>query len=346
MARITAASTILSCLLFTSPTAAWGSLGHNTVALIAQSFLSPQTVNFTQSLLNDTSSTFLANVATWADSYRSTAEGRFSGVFHYIDALDTPPESCDVDFDRDCPEEGCIVSAIANYTTRVQSSNLSFVERQKALKWVIHFVGDIHQPLHVENLAVGGNQINVTFEGESANLHRIWDSDMPEKLIGGYAMADAQDWSTSLLADIKPGGKYANQSATWLTGLNLEDPIASSMHWAQDSNAYVCSTVVPEGQEGVEGKELEGEYYDSAIPVIQQQIAKAGVRLAAWLNLIVTGQPGVSLTGYGAVGNKIAIESPPAAWGKRDVKLEDWMVEARRVRRAFGSDCGPAGHHH
>ncbi|CAI6333132.1 unnamed protein product [Periconia digitata] len=341
MARTTA-SAFLSILLLSAETAAWGNLGHTTVALIAQSFLSPQTVNFTQSLLNDTSSTFLANVATWADSYRKEPGGEFSGVYHYIDALDSPPASCDVDYDRDCPEEGCIVSAIANYTTRVQSSNVSFAERQKALKWIIHFVGDIHQPLHVENLAVGGNLINVTFEGASANLHRIWDSDMPEKLIGGYALEDALDWSSSLLEDIKAGGKYANQSSTWLTGIDVNDAIASSMHWAQDANAYVCSTVVPEGQEAVEGKELEGEYYDAAIPVIQQQIAKAGYRLAAWLNLIVTGQTGVG-------GEYVSLTRP--AWkrwedGKREVQLEDWMVEARRVRRAFGSDCGPAGHHH
>jgi hypothetical protein len=129
---------------------AWGSLGHTTVAYIAQNFISGKTTKFAQRLLNDTSGAYLANVATWADSYRSTKEGAFSGVLHYIDALDNPPESCNIDYARDCPEEGCIISAIANYSSRALDQNISVVEQQKALKWIIHFVGDVHQPLHVE----------------------------------------------------------------------------------------------------------------------------------------------------------------------------------------------------
>jgi hypothetical protein len=129
---------------------AWGSLGHTTVAYIAQNFISGKTTKFAQRLLNDTSGAYLANVATWADSYRSTKEGAFSGALHYIDALDNPPESCNLDYARDCPEEGCIISAIANYSSRAVDKNVSVVEQQKALKWIIHFVGDVHQPLHVE----------------------------------------------------------------------------------------------------------------------------------------------------------------------------------------------------
>jgi hypothetical protein len=325
----------LVTLSLASQASAWGALGHNTVAYIAQSFVSPQTVKYTQRLLNDTSDAYLAHVATWADSYRSQPGGEFSAPLHYIDALDSPPESCNVDFERDCPEEGCIVSAIANYTTRFQDKKLGVDERQKALKWVIHFLGDVHQPLHVENIAVGGNLINVTFANASTNLHRVWDTNIPEKLIGGFDLSDAENWSTTLIADIK-NGKYANASATWLQGMSANDSIASAMHWATDSNAYVCSTVLPEGEEEVAGEELSGEYYDSAIPVVQMQIAKAGFRLAAWLNLAVTGKTGIEGGGYavGGKGGKKVV--------KRGVGLEDWMVEARRVRRAYGWDCGHA----
>jgi hypothetical protein len=62
---------------------------------------------------------------------------------------------------------------LANYTSRVTDTKLSTVERQKALKWIVHFVGDIHQPLHDENLEIGGNNINVTFDGTARNLHSI-----------------------------------------------------------------------------------------------------------------------------------------------------------------------------
>lgn len=327
-------ATLFSLLPLISPAIAWGTLGHDTVAFIAQSFVSNKTASFAKTLLNDTSDAYLANVATWADSYRYTDEGAFSSPLHYIDALDNPPTSCDVDFERDCPEEGCIVSAIANYTARITSTNLTFSERQKALKWVIHFLGDIHQPLHVENLEIGGNGINVTFDGAKTNLHHIWDSNMPEKLIGGYSLEDARNWSEELVSAVQTG-KYANESSTWLKGIDVTDPIASAMIWARDANSYVCTAVVPQGQDAVEGKELEGAYYDAAIPVIQQQIAKAGMRLAAWLDLIFEGKTNAG--GY-ETGSKIA--------KRGEAKLEDWMVEARRVRRAFGYNCGAEGHKH
>lgn len=103
-------------LIATAPPAlAWGTLGHDTVALIAQQYVSSSTQSWAQRILDDTSSTYLASVATWADSYRYTSAGSFSAPFHYIDANDDPPSSCDVDYERDCPDEGCVVSAIANY---------------------------------------------------------------------------------------------------------------------------------------------------------------------------------------------------------------------------------------
>ncbi|KAF2738667.1 hypothetical protein EJ04DRAFT_520320 [Polyplosphaeria fusca] len=326
---------------------AWGTLGHTTVALIAQNFASKDTITFVQNLLNDSSATYMANVATWADSYRSTAEGKFSAPLHYIDANDSPPEICNVDFDRDCPEEGCVVSAIANYTTRVKDAKVSNVEQQKALKWIIHFLGDIHQPLHDEALEVGGNTINVTFSNTKTNLHHIWDSNMPEKLVGGYAISDAEKWSKTLIADIT-NGTYANETSSWLEGMNIEDAQSSAMVWATDSNAFVCSTVVPDGVDGVEGKELEGAYYDTAIPVIEMQIAKAGYRLAAWLNYIVTGEAGVGKETYGYGVHYVNRHG--GVRHVRSVKVADWDVEkieaARRVRRAWGWNCGPEGHEH
>lgn len=330
------ASLLLATLSALHGVSAWGTLGHDTVAFIAQHFVSNTTASFAQSLLNDTSPSYLASIATWADSYRYTADGAFSAPLHYIDALDDPPASCDVDYARDCPEEGCIVSAIANYTSRVAATNVSRAERQKALKWVVHFLGDIHQPLHVENLEIGGNGINVTFGGATTNLHHIWDSNMAEKLIGGYSLQDAKEWSEELVGEIV-SGKYANVSKGWLEDMDVEKPVDSAMVWARDANSFVCSAVVPQGQEAVEGKELDGAYYDAAIPVIQMQIAKAGYRLAAWLDLIVDGTKGGYATGH---------RTKEVVFKRGEAKLEDWMVEARRVRRAFGYNCGAEGHKH
>jgi len=180
------------------------------------------------------------------------------------------------------------VGAIQNYTARLMDASLAFAERNQAAKFVIHFVGDIHQPLHDENIDRGGNTIIVTFEGKSTNLHASWDTAMPEKIVGGYALADARRWATNLTARIK-SGDYSTETASWLEGINIGDPISTSMIWAAEANKYVCSTVMPEGAEILSGAELDGVYYNTARPVIELQIARAGYRLAAWMNLIATG---------------------------------------------------------
>lgn len=161
--------------LASAPTAyAWGTLGHDTVAYIASNFVKSSTQAWAQGILGDTSADYLANVATWADSYRYTAAGKFSAPYHYIDAEDNPPSSCNVDYNRDCGTGGCSVSAIANYTQRVQSSSLSTTQVNYALRFLVHFLGDITQPLHDEAIDVGGNDIDVTYANKDNNLHHIW----------------------------------------------------------------------------------------------------------------------------------------------------------------------------
>jgi hypothetical protein len=111
---------IPTTLQLASTVSAWGELGHETIALIAQNFVSTTTKTFCQKILNDTSDTYLSSVASWADSYRYTAAGKFSAPYHFIDAEDNPPHTCNVDYQRDCGAAGCVVSAITNY---VRASN-------------------------------------------------------------------------------------------------------------------------------------------------------------------------------------------------------------------------------
>jgi hypothetical protein len=94
---------------------AWGSLGHETVAYIASNFVASDTKVFFQTILHNKTSSYLAGVATWADSFRYTKAGKFSEPFHFIDAEDSPPSACGVKYSRDCGEKGCIVGAITNY---------------------------------------------------------------------------------------------------------------------------------------------------------------------------------------------------------------------------------------
>lgn len=105
-------------LAFLPFTRAWGTLGHTTVAYIASNFVSPPTALLFQSILYNDTEHYLANIATWADSFRYTAAGRFSAPLHFIDAEDEPPLWCGVKMDRDCATEGCIIGAVANYVCR------------------------------------------------------------------------------------------------------------------------------------------------------------------------------------------------------------------------------------
>lgn len=328
-------STILAGMAAAPLAYAWGSLGHTTVAYIAQNLVSQDTKKFAQRILNDTSASYLANVATWADSYRSLPEGRFSSPYHYIDALDSPPTSCNVNYERDCAEEGCIVSALANYSTRAVTKSVGLIEQQKALKWVIHFVGDIHQPLHVENLEVGGNLINVTFNGARTNLHAAWDTAIPQKLIGNFTLANAERWAKSLTSEIKRGA-YKKESRSWEKGIKPRKPVDTAMLWATDSNAFVCSTVIPSGPEVVRNQEISGAYYDSAIPVVQKQIAKAGFRLAKWLDAVVEN------AGKGVIKG----EDGRYGLGKREVVYTEAQKEGIAKREAFGDGCGCTAEEH
>lgn len=179
-----------------------------------------------------------------------------------------------------------------NQTTRLTSSSSSSATKAEALKFLIHFIGDVHQPLHVENIERGGNGINVIFDGANTNLHSVWDSSIIQKAHGTGTLANSRKLATLLGARIKTGGAYANQVGEWEKGLDKTDGKASSLIWAGDANSYVCTVVLPEGREGVEGEELsEGAYYDNALSAAETLLAKGGVRLAAWLDLLVGGAP-------------------------------------------------------
>ncbi|KAK8016517.1 nuclease S1 [Apiospora rasikravindrae] len=294
--------------LLVAPTAyGWGSLGHITIAYVATNFVQDETAAYFKELLRNDTIHYMAGVATWADTAfhtRSRAQarescgkvslspssGQFTKNFHFIDAKDAPPTNCHVDFGRDCKKDGCVVSSLDNYTRQLLDSELAAWRRNQAAKFVIHFAGDISQPLHAENVEQGGNGIRVRWEGAELNLHHVWDSSIAEKMLGGihrkpYPAAHA--WAADLTAAIRDG-KYSEESKTWTDGMSLDDPIQTSMAWARESNAHVCDAVLPDGPSAIVGQELaSGMYFARAAPVVELQVARAGYRLARWLDLIV-----------------------------------------------------------
>ncbi|KAK1780042.1 S1/P1 nuclease [Copromyces sp. CBS 386.78] len=277
---------------------AWGKLGHATVASVAQQYLTPNTVEQVQAMLGDNSTTYMGNIASWADSFRSESGNGWSSGFHYVNGHDAPPpESCDLILPEDCPPEGCIVSAIGNYTERVQNQKLSAEQRTQALKFIIHFLGDIAQPLHTEAFGGGGNNVTVTFQGYKTNLHAAWDTSIPNAMLGisppTYAAnitdADFLGWANILAAKINLGS-YHKDVRQWLRyhtpPTNRKVVERAAAVWAQDGNEEVCHYVMKIPGNQLNGTEIGGDYYQGAKEVVERSIVKGGVRLAGWLNLI------------------------------------------------------------
>ncbi|KAF3903420.1 hypothetical protein ABW21_db0207230 [Orbilia brochopaga] len=271
---------------------AWGFLGHKTVALLASRHLLPETAIFVRSFLYRDQS--IMDAAVWADRYAHVPFGRYSKGWHYIDARDEPPAWCGIQYDRDCGDDGgqggCIVSALVNMTARLQDEALPWPQRAQALRFVLHFLGDIHQPLHTEHQLRGGNGIHVLFKGRETNLHSIWDGAIIEAVWGRGNDRTVARLTTDLDLRLAENGRYAVDKPAWRSCLNISDVQECALKWAGESNAYICTYVL---KTDVEGKELGGRYAHGAVPIIERMVAAAGYRLAGWLNMIVTGRDGL-----------------------------------------------------
>lgn len=285
---------------------AWGASGHQAVGYVAMQFLAPKALSFVQTSLGSTYNQSLGPAATWADEVKRQTAYAWSSSLHYVDAHDNPPTSCSVFGARDCANGKCILTAIANYTTRVIDAGLSATQRQEALKFLDHFLGDVGQPLHVEGLAVGGNSISAICSGSTTNLHAVWDSGIINTLLPVNYGGSVTTWANTLVSRIKMGG-YASSAASWISCSSTTTParwditddisttllrprsitpLACPLVWAQDSNTLDCSFVF----NLTHGQDLcTSNYYTGAVPVIETQIAKQGYRLAAWLNVLFDG---------------------------------------------------------
>ncbi|KAG8912534.1 hypothetical protein FRC01_005058 [Tulasnella sp. 417] len=289
-------SALVAALGLASSAHAWGQLGHKTVANVALQFLQPGVRDTLNAILaedghKNLSVPSIVNVATWADGYSHSAEGEWTKNFHFIGAKDNPPFQCDVDMSRDCQGQGgCVVTAIANYTNQLIYPSRNVNETAQALKFVVHFFGDITQPLHTESLAQGGNKIMIKWHGERKRLHGVWDTAMIDQLAGPDDVKSLDSWTRTIVHEIK-NGMYKDSIPEWLSCTDIHDAVGCALQWAADTNRLICNYVITPD---LKGKELSDIYYRGASSIIQQQIAKGGVRLASWLNQIFgTTEPGI-----------------------------------------------------
>ena len=240
---------------------AWGSEGHRIVAEIADQYLEPAAALQVRDLLAIENETTLAAVSNWADQIRG--QRRNTASWHFVDI---PISASSYDAARDCPRGNCVVAKIDQFAAELRDRNVPPAQRLEALKFLVHFVGDVHQPLHAsDNGDRGGNEIRVEFNGRRTNLHAVWDTGLLAPVVQG----DERSYALHLAKTITPG-----DIAKWRGG--------SAADWASDSHAVahdVIYDVLPH-QPGL----LPMRYEQSALPVVNEQLKEAGIRLAATLN--------------------------------------------------------------
>ncbi len=244
------ATLALSAILIPSVCFAWGRDGHRITGFIAAKHLTPQATAAVKNLLGDES---LADVSTWADEIRR--EQKNTAPLHYANV---DPGHDRFSLDRDCPEQGCVVSAIIKYSHILRNQNATRHDRVEALKFLVHFVGDVHQPLHVSHARDrGGNDIKVTFFENRTNLHSLWDSGMIRRTKKGWT-----EYAKELAANIAPQERLLYGTL---------DPVA----WATESHKLAVSNAYAIPKDGRIGQ----DYLDEHFPVIERRLSIASVRL-------------------------------------------------------------------
>jgi len=289
--KFTIISVLFSCFIASSishelPPLQWGQVGHALVASVAQALLNTSASSAVMNLLPDVNGS-MAAVASWADEIRNTY--RWSASLHYID---TPDWACDYSYDRDCQVGGemgvCVDGAVQNYTDRLTDMSLPFDQQNEALKFLIHFVGDIHQPLHVGfTTDRGGNSFEGKFNNKKVNLHEIWDTSIVVERINDDFGGNQTEYLTYLITQIQ--GEWSNQAFGWSTCSTPSKYSDCSVDWAVESIGAACqySYVEADGKTHIKtGFSLGDPYYDRTMPIVELQIAKAGVRLATVLNAL------------------------------------------------------------
>jgi len=239
----------------------WGANGHRIVAEIAERHLMPATRQSVEALLGPYP---LARFGEWADKYRATAAGEHTSTWHYVNIPDGGTYR-EVPFDD--PHD--IIQALRLEERTLADTMRSPDDRAMALKLLLHFVADIHQPMHVGRAEDrGGNAVQVRWFGTPTNLHTVWDSYLLDHTGLSYteyvafldfaSAAEIDDWLRSDYAD------WAAES------MALRDTV------------YDLPAADPGGVPN-----LSWDYADRMTPIMERRLLQAGIRLAGVLNRVL-----------------------------------------------------------
>lgn len=235
----------------------WGQTGHRVTGAIAEQYLTPEAqLAISQLLINGD----LAEASTYADEMRSDPSEfwkKTANPWHYVNVFDGKNYT-----DVAPPIEGNAVTALEMFTKQLISKQSSLAEKQLALRFIVHIIGDLHQPFHAGNgTDKGGNDVKLKFFWEDSNLHRVWDSGLIDRQQLSYT-----EWTQILSRKISD-----QQANEWME----VDPKV----WIAES-AKVRATLYPESDE------LSWDYQYQNLPIVKQRLQMGGVRIAAYLNAL------------------------------------------------------------
>ena len=277
----------------------WGFKGHRAVATIAQKHLTSNTAYVVSAYLRGES---MADVATWADENRNNT----TAPWHF---LNLPLGLTHEQFVKFVSEsDNNVYTAILKTEASLKDKSLTPDQKNEALKYLIHLVGDAHQPMHIGRKEdKGGNTIQVRFDNQGTNLHSLWDS----KLIDHEGLSDADIAKTY---DVATPGQIKQWQAD------------SPMEWIWESyqiSSELYAQVKP-------GQDIDEAYYQKYIPVIRKRIDQAGIRLAGELNKLFNNEQ-VKVTSVTL--------TPPSAAVPQNVSL----VKLEDVNNAIGKTVSVQG---
>ncbi len=246
---------------------AWGGEGHQIVALIAENHLTPESQNAVHDLL-DNANLSDAEVANWADQIRDDRPE--SKQWHYVNIPVTAKNG--FDRKRDGNQGNNVIDKITDFANILADKSKSKVDRAEALKFLTHFIGDVHQPLHAaDRNDLGGNKCMVTYPKKSDpyTLHAVWDTQLIRTYIATEKIAD-----------------YSNDIDKRVPK-KLVDEISrgTPADWANESLSvaikHVYNGIPANGQTAI-----TPNYINNNRTIVEQQLARGGLRLAKVLNEI------------------------------------------------------------
>lgn len=242
-------------MIITPAADAWGPIGHRVTGELAEQYLTPKAKKAIALILGNET---LAEASTWADEMRSHPSEfwkKTASPWHYV----TVPQGKTYS-EVGAPQQGDAVTALSKFSATLKDKKSTREEKQLALRFIVHIIGDLHQPLHAGNgTDRGGNNVKVKFFWNETNLHRVWDKEM----IDGEKLSYTE-WSSWL---------GAKTTSSEIKKWSVTDPHV----WIAES-VKLRDIIYPKSPD------INYSYKYENLPIVKKRIRMAGVRIAAYLN--------------------------------------------------------------